>query len=83
MRLSAQDKIELLKAAVKAPDRDSLADYVVSLVEVIDSLPGGKADAPAPRYQPSPAPEPATPLVELWAQMHEEEERRLQEGRVP
>lgn len=48
MRLSMPDKNEFLKAAVKAPDLDTLRRWVVSVVDAIDSLPEGKADAPVP-----------------------------------
>lgn len=47
MRLTMQDKNEFLKAAVKAPDRESLARWLVSVVDAIDAAEreGGKADA--------------------------------------
>jgi hypothetical protein len=48
MRLSMQDKNEFLKAAVKAPDLESLRLWVVSVVDAIDALPDGKADSPVP-----------------------------------
>lgn len=46
MRLTMQDKNELLKAAVKATDLDSLKRYVVSLVDAADTadIGSGKAD---------------------------------------
>lgn len=50
MRLTAPDKAELLKAAVKADDLDALKRWVVSVVDAIDDLPDGKYDAPVPRY---------------------------------
>lgn len=50
MRLSLQDKNELLKAALKATSLESLQAYVVSVVDAIDSLPDSKSDAPAPVY---------------------------------
>jgi len=48
MRLSMQDKNEFLKAAVKAPDLESLKLWVVSVVDAVDALPDGKSDAPVP-----------------------------------
>lgn len=47
MRLTMQDKNEFLKAAVKAPDRESLARWLVSVVDAIDAAEreAGKADA--------------------------------------
>lgn len=48
MRLSMQDKNEFLKAAVKAPDLESLRLWVVSVVDAVDALPDGKADTPVP-----------------------------------
>jgi hypothetical protein len=51
VRLSLQDKNELLLAAVRAPDLDSLRDYVVGLVDAIDSLPDNKSDAQAPPFR--------------------------------
>lgn len=54
MRLSGQDKNELLKAAWKGGttgDAKGLANYLVSLVDVIDSLPDNKSDAPAPTFR--------------------------------
>jgi len=48
MRLSMQDKNEFLKAAVKAPDLESLRQWVVSVVDAVDALPDGKADTPVP-----------------------------------
>jgi hypothetical protein len=48
MRLSMQDKNEFLKAAVKAPDLESLRLWVVSVVDAVDALPDGKSDAPVP-----------------------------------
>ena len=50
MRLSVPDKNEFLKAAVKAADRESLARWIVSVVDAVDALPEGKADTPAPPY---------------------------------
>jgi hypothetical protein len=48
MRLSMQDKNEFLKAAIKAPDLESLRLWVVSVVDAVDALPDGKADTPVP-----------------------------------
>lgn len=48
MRLSMQDKNEFLKAAVKAPDLESLREWVVSVVDAADTLPDGKSDGPVP-----------------------------------
>jgi hypothetical protein len=48
MRLSMQDKNEFLKAAIKAPDLESLRQWVVSVVDAVDALPDGKADTPVP-----------------------------------
>lgn len=50
MRLSIQDRNELMKAIVRASDLASLKQYLVGLVDAIDDLPEGKADAPVPRY---------------------------------
>ena len=50
MRLTAPDKAEMLKAAVKADDLHALKLWVVSIVDAIDDLPEGKYDAPVPRY---------------------------------
>lgn len=54
MRLTMQDKNELLKAALKATDLEALRRYVVSLVDAADTVEigSGKADAtvPVPPY---------------------------------
>ena len=50
MRLTAPDKAEMLKAAVKADDLHALKLWVVSIVDAIDDLPEGKYDSPVPRY---------------------------------
>ena len=39
-----------MKAVVRAESMEGLKRYVMSLVDVIDDLPDGKADAPVPRY---------------------------------
>lgn len=52
MRLSTQDKIEVLKAALKAPDLESLKRWVVGLVDAMDAVPDGKNDAPVPPFIP-------------------------------
>ena len=51
MRLSTQDRIEFMKAAVKAADLEGLKLWVVSVVDAIDALPDGKSDAPCPPYR--------------------------------
>jgi hypothetical protein len=48
VRLSMQDKNEFLKAAIKAPDLESLRLWIVSVVDAVDALPDGKADTPVP-----------------------------------
>lgn len=47
MRLTMQDKNEILKAAVKATDVDSLKRWLVGLVDAVDTaeVGSGKADA--------------------------------------
>ena len=50
MRLSIQDRNELMKAVVRAENLEALKRYVISLVDAIDDLPDGKSDAPVPRY---------------------------------
>ena len=51
MRLSVPDRNEFMKAAVKAPDRESLVAWIVSVVDAVDELPEGKSDAQCPRYR--------------------------------
>ena len=73
MRLSTQDRIEFMKAAVKAKDVESLRQWVVSVVDAIDGLPDGKADAACPSYRvpvqmplaPATAPNGQAPLMPL------------------
>jgi len=50
VRLSIQDRNELMKAVVRAETAEDLKRYIISLVDAIDDLPDGKADAPVPRY---------------------------------
>ena len=50
MRLSIQDRNELMKAVVRAETLPTLKRYVMSLVDAIDDLPDGKSDAQVPRY---------------------------------
>lgn len=52
MRLSMQDKHEILKAAAKGWDADSLKRWLVEVVEATDDLPDGKYDAAVPPYRP-------------------------------
>lgn len=63
MRLSTQDKIEILKAAVKADDLDALKQWVVGLVDASDALPDGKYDAPVPSFSALPSSPLAAPQV--------------------
>jgi len=53
MRLTVQDKYEIVKAAARATDLDSFKQWVLSIVDAIDDLPEGKADAAVPRYVPA------------------------------
>ena len=50
MRLSKDDKYELMKAAIMAPDLESLRAYLVRVAAAMDDLPPGKAEIPCPRY---------------------------------
>lgn len=50
MRLSKDDKYELLKAAVTAPDLESLRAYLVRVTAAMDDLPPGKGEIPCPPY---------------------------------
>ena len=55
MRLSMQDKYEFVKAAGRAREANDLTGlirWVNSIVDAIENLPEGKADAPCPSYQP-------------------------------
>lgn len=58
MRLTTQDKIEFLKAAVKADDLEGLKRWLVSVVDASDVPPAdGKGDTPVavPPFRPRPA----------------------------
>lgn len=50
MRLSKDDRYELARAALKAPDLKSLRDYIISVVDAFDDRPEGKTEVPCPRY---------------------------------
>lgn len=60
MRLSKEDKVEFLRAAYRAPDLKSLADWIAGVVDAFDDLPPGKADVPCPRFATSRAVAPAS-----------------------
>lgn len=54
MRLSQQDRIELIKAAhraTRANDLPGLTEWIFRLAEVVEELPEGKNDAPVPAYK--------------------------------
>lgn len=50
MRLSKDDRFELVRAAIKAPTLESLRDYIVSVADAMDDLPPGKSETPCPRF---------------------------------
>jgi hypothetical protein len=50
VRLSKDDRFELVRAAIKAPDLESLRDYIVSVADAMDDPPQGKTEIPCPRY---------------------------------
>ena len=50
MRLSKDDRYELARAAIKAPDLESLRDYIINVVDAFDDRPEGKTEAQCPRY---------------------------------
>lgn len=50
MRLSKEDKYELMRAALKATSLESLRDYLVSVTDAFDDRLPGKTEVPCPRY---------------------------------
>jgi hypothetical protein len=66
MRLSKDDKNEILKAAwaaTIASDVDGLANWLVRNVYALDALPEGKADVPMTEYQPPVTPAQTVPAA--------------------
>jgi hypothetical protein len=62
MRLSMQDKNEMLKAAARARvsgDLDGLVTWLLNAVDATDSLTDGKYDVPVPPYQEKPRTQPS------------------------
>lgn len=62
MRLTTQDKIEFLKAAVKADDLEALKQWLVAVVDAADAAPADGKDTPVP--VPPFRPRTAAPAVQ-------------------
>jgi hypothetical protein len=50
MELTTQDRIELMRAVIKAPDRQALADYLVQVLASFNSAAAGVRNSPCPTY---------------------------------
>ena len=51
MRLTKDDRFELVRAAIKATTLESLRDYIVAVADAVDDVSHtGKTDPSCPRY---------------------------------
>lgn len=72
MRLTAQDRIELLKAAVKADDLEELKKWLADIVDASEAPGDSSANMPlppfrGPRETAAPAPQAAMPAgTQSW-----------------
>lgn len=50
MRLSKDDRYEFARAALMAPDLQSLRNYIVQVIDTFEGRPEGKTEIQCPRF---------------------------------